>query len=77
MGKEWHNNVWEDYRKENGLIFKFTTRYVYQQNSATERSMQTILDGAQTTMAESGLPLKYWADAVQTTVYIHNFVPSH
>jgi len=77
MGREWHNNVWEDYRKENGLVFEFTTPYAYQQNGAAECSMWTILDGAQTAMAKSRLPLKYWADAVQTTVYTCNFVPSH
>jgi len=27
-------------------------------------------------MAESGLPLKYWADAVKTAVYVRNFIPS-
>jgi len=37
--------------------------------------MHTILDGARTALAESGLPAKYWADAVQTTVYVRNFIP--
>jgi len=26
--------------------------------------MYTILDGTRTVLAESGLPMKYWADAV-------------
>ena len=76
MGREWYNKAWEEYRKRYGLIFEFTTPYAHQQNGTAERSLRTILDGARTAMAESGLPTKYWADAVQTTVYVRNLVPS-
>jgi len=76
IGREWHNRAWEEYRKRHGLVFEYTTPYVHQQNGAAERSMHTILDGARTAMAESGLPMKYWADAVQTMVYIRNLIPS-
>ena len=36
--------------------------------------MWTILDGTQTAMAESGLPMKYWTDTVQTVVYVQNLL---
>jgi len=64
MGREWYNKAWEEYRKRYGLIFEFTTPYAHQQNGMVERSLQTILDSMRTAMAESGLPTKYWADAV-------------
>jgi len=76
IGREWYNNIWEHYRDEQGLDFEFTTPYAHQQNGATEWSIQTILDGTQMTMAESGLPMKYWADTVQTVVYVQNLLPS-
>ena len=76
MGREWYNKAWKEYRKWYRLIFEFTTPYTHQQNGTAERSLQTILDGTRTAMAESGLPTKYWADAVQTTVYVQNLVPS-
>ena len=76
MGKEWLNNTWENYRLSQGLDFEFTTPYAHQQNSMAERSIRTILDGTWTTLAESGLLLRYWADAVQTTVYVRNLIPS-
>ena len=60
----WYNKVWEEYRKWYGLIFEFTTPYMHQQNGTVEKSLQTILDGTRTVMAESGLPTKYWVDAV-------------
>jgi len=34
------------------------------------------LDSACTALAESGLALKYWAEAVLTVVYVWNFIPS-
>ncbi|KAJ3552615.1 hypothetical protein NP233_g12840 [Leucocoprinus birnbaumii] len=76
MGREWYNQAWEDYRQEHGLRFEFMTPYTHQQNGTAERSVQTILDGTHSIMAESGLPLKYWADTVQTVVYVWNFIPS-
>ena len=76
MGREWHNEAWEHYRKEQGLVFEFTAPYAHQQNGAAECSMRTILDITRSNMAESGLPLKYWADAVKTAVYVRNFIPS-
>ena len=54
MGREWYNKAWEEYRKQYELIFEFTTPYMYQQNGTAEKSLQTILDGARTAMAESG-----------------------
>ena len=76
MGREWYNTAWEQYRKDQGLDFQFTTPYAHQQNGAAECSMHTILDRAHSAMAESGIPLKYWADAVSTVVYVQNLIPS-
>jgi len=76
MGREWFNNTWEQYHNDEGLIFEFTTPYVHQQNGVAERGMRTILEAAQSILAESGLPTKYWADAIQTVVYVKNFLPS-
>jgi len=36
--------------------------------------MHTILDGACSAIAESGMALKYWANAISTIVYISQMV---
>jgi len=69
MGREWFNTAWEQYRKDQGLVFQFTTLYAHQQNGTAEHSMCMILDATRSAMAESGMPLKYWANAVSTVVY--------
>ena len=76
MGREWFNTTWEQYRKDQGLVFQFTTLYAHQQNGVAECSMRTILDAVRSAMAESGMPLKYWADAVSMVVYTRNLIPS-
>ena len=76
MGREWYNSAWENYQTEQGLDFEFTTPYTHQQNGIVEHSMRTILDSTRTALAESGLPVKYWADAVQTIVYTQNLLPN-
>ena len=76
MDREWFNNTWEQYRNNEGLIFEFTAPYAHQQNEVAERGMQTILEVAQSILVESGLPTKYWANMIQTVVYVKNFLPS-
>jgi len=39
-----------------------------------KQTMQTILDGITLAIAKSELPLKYWADAVQTIIYTQNLI---
>jgi len=38
--------------------------------------MHTVLNGVCSAIAESGMPLKYWAEATQAVIYVQNFVPS-
>ncbi|KAF7770864.1 hypothetical protein Agabi119p4_6838 [Agaricus bisporus var. burnettii] len=75
MGREWHNALWDEYVKSHGIVLDFSTPYAHQQNGKAERSMRTLLDMARTLLSDSSLPQKYWADSVQTAVYLHNFIP--
>ncbi|KAF7768677.1 hypothetical protein Agabi119p4_7920 [Agaricus bisporus var. burnettii] len=76
MGREWYNELWSTYIKEHGIVLNFATPYAHQQNGKAERSMRTLLDMARTLLADSGLPQKYWADAVQTAAYVRNLTPT-
>ena len=74
MGRGWYNSAWENYQAKQGLDFEFTIPYTHQQNGIVEHSMHTILDSTRTALAESRLPVKYWADAVRTIVYTWNLL---
>jgi len=70
MGKKWLNSAWEIYIKVHGIKLDFTISYTHQQNGVAEKSMCLLLDGVQSVLAESGLLIKYWADAVNIVTYI-------
>jgi len=43
--------------------------------NTTKQNIRTILNATCSAIAESSLPLKYQIDAVQTVVYVQNFIP--
>lgn len=59
-----------------GIIHQSTAPYAHQQNGKAERYIRTIEDTAQTLMGESGLPLSFLGDAVLTSQYLRNLLPT-
>ncbi|KAD3337079.1 hypothetical protein E3N88_32599 [Mikania micrantha] len=45
-----------------------------EQNGVVERKNRTLIEVARTMLADSGLPLTFWAEAVNTACYVHNRV---
>ena len=48
-----------------GIALQRTVPYAHQQNGKSERYIQTIEEGGQALLADSGLPMSFWLDAVQ------------
>jgi len=59
-----------------GIIMQITAPYAHSQNGKAEHIVRTLEDGFQTLVADSGLPLSFWGDAMLTTAYIRNCVPT-
>ncbi|KAA3487752.1 pleiotropic drug resistance protein 3-like [Gossypium australe] len=55
---------------------QLTNTYTPQQNGVSERKNQTLLDMARCLMFERNLPKNFWAEAVNTTVYLQNRLPT-
>ena len=49
---------------------------IYQQNGKSERYIQTIEEGSQALLADAGLPMSFWLDAVLTRQYLVNRLPT-
>lgn len=47
------------------------------QNGVSERKHKHLTEMALTLLAKSSMPLKYWDDAIRTSVYLVNCLPSH
>lgn len=51
-------------------------RDALQQNEIIERKNRTLLDMTKSIVAQVNLPIFFWGDALLTTTYILNKVPS-
>ena len=60
-----------------GIEQQFTITYTPQQNGMSERKNRTIMEMARCLMFEKGLPMKFWAEAVNTSVYLVNRLPTN
>ena len=59
-----------------GIIVQCTVPYAHQQNGKSERCIRTIEEGGQSLLADSGLPMSFWLDAVLTRQYLVNHLPT-
>jgi hypothetical protein len=62
--------------RDRGIAIQTTAPYAHQQNGRIERYIRTLVDGMQTLLADSGLPFSFWGDALSTTRYLRNRLPS-
>ena len=64
----------KNYMKEKGIVFETSAPYTPQQNGKVERSNRTIMECARTMLHASELSRNFWAEAVNTAVYLLNRV---
>ncbi|GKC14022.1 putative ribonuclease H-like domain-containing protein, partial [Tanacetum coccineum] len=57
-----------------GIKREFSVARTPQQNGVAERKNKTLIEAAKTMLADSKLPTIVWAEAVNTTCYVHNRV---
>jgi transposase InsO family protein len=65
-----------DYLKEKGIRHERTTPYSPMQNGITERMNRTLQERITAMLQYAGLKLGFWAEALNTAVYILNLSPS-
>ena len=59
-----------------GIVLQRTVAYSHQQNGKSEWYIRTIEEGGQALLADSGLPMSFWLDAVLTRQYLVNRLPT-
>ena len=59
-----------------GIHRQLTTPRTPQQNGVAERFNRTIMESARSMLHATGLPDRYWGDAVMTAVYVRNRLPT-
>ncbi|GJV26575.1 putative ribonuclease H-like domain-containing protein [Tanacetum coccineum] len=71
---EFKNNVMDEFCREKGIKREYSVARTPQQNGVAERKNRTLIEAARTMLADSKLPITFWAEAVSTACYVQNRV---
>nr|GEX14050.1 uncharacterized mitochondrial protein AtMg00810-like [Tanacetum cinerariifolium] len=71
-GTEFKNNDLNQFHGMKGIKREFSVPRTPQQNCITERKNKTLIEAARIMLADSLLPIPFWAEAVNTACYVHN-----
>ncbi|KAC9702930.1 hypothetical protein E3N88_45366 [Mikania micrantha] len=73
-GTEFRNHILDEFYLSKGIKRQYSIPRTPEQNGVVERKNRTLIEAARTMLADSGLPLTFWAEAVNTACYVHNRV---
>ncbi|GKB46294.1 putative ribonuclease H-like domain-containing protein, partial [Tanacetum coccineum] len=73
-GTEFKNYVMNELCAKKGIKREFSVARTPQQNGVAERKNRTLIEAARTMLADSLLPIPFWAEAVNTACYVLNRV---
>lgn len=71
-GSEFFNSLFEPFCMEKGITLHSTAPYTPEQNGVSEQSMKTINSKARAMLLEANVPIRFWYQAAETAVFLHN-----
>nr|GEV53016.1 hypothetical protein [Tanacetum cinerariifolium] len=71
---EFRNKEMDDFCSQKGIKREFSNARTPQQNGVAERRNRTLIEAARTMLADTKLPVTFWAEAVNTACYVQNKV---
>ncbi|GJY76617.1 ribonuclease H-like domain-containing protein [Tanacetum coccineum] len=71
---EFKNHAMNEFCAKKGIKREFSVARTPQQNGVAERKNRTLIEAARTMLADSLLPIPFWAEAVNTACYVLNRV---
>ena len=75
-GGEYVSGEFNSFCNENGITREFSNPKTPEQNGVAERYNRTMIESARSMLHHAKLPLVFWAEAVQTAVYLRNRSPT-
>ena len=71
-----YNSQFVQLCKGRGISHEFTCPYTPEQNGVSERLNCTLIETARSMIYHAKFPLKFWAEAVNTAIYLRNRSPT-
>jgi hypothetical protein len=65
----------EKYAKKKGIKVTRAAPYTPEANGIAERMNRTLVEAVRTMLAQSGLPARFWVEAIRNAVKIRNLIP--
>ena len=75
-GGEYISTAFEHLLKSNGIRHEKSIPKTPEQNGVSERMNLTLMDKVRSMIYDSGVPKKFWAEALSTAVFIRNRCPT-
>ena len=75
-GGEYVSDEFQQFCNEHGIQRQFTIARTPEQNGVSERMNRTIMEAARSMLFHSKMPQRFWAEAVNTAVYLRNRSPT-
>ncbi|KAI3681514.1 hypothetical protein L6452_36313 [Arctium lappa] len=73
-GSEFKNLDLNTFCEEKGIERQYSAPRTPQQNGVAERRNRTLIEAARSLLADSKLPITFWAEAINTACYVQNRV---
>ena len=71
-GGEFTSSSFRNYCNSKGILIEYTSPYTSQQNGVSERHIRTLSCMVRSLIQDAGLSDEYWAEALQTAVFLKN-----
>jgi hypothetical protein len=75
-GREFDNSASRDFFLSHGMQLRMSCSYTSSQNGKAERMIRTTNDTIRTLLLQAHLPARFWAEALHTSTYLLNRLPS-
>ena len=71
-GSKYLSNAFQGFLEVKGIQHDTTTPYCPEQNAITKQNNHTIVEGTDSMLHAINKPLRFWTEAINTSVYICN-----
>ncbi|KAK3888840.1 hypothetical protein Pcinc_007106 [Petrolisthes cinctipes] len=75
-GGEYKSNDFDQYLIDEGIRHEYTIPKTPEQNGVSERMNRTLVEQIRAMLIDSGLPHRFWAEALSTACYLKNRSPA-
>lgn len=75
-GREFISTKLKDFCVKKSITIKYAAPYMHKKNGVAKQGWRTIVIMKDSLLIDSGLPLEFWAETMDTANYLQNCLPT-